>query len=60
MNNIEIIYWFVDLMFWFAVILTPFAILELFILHKQKDNKTEIELWEIGYQKDVPTVWNKL
>ena len=43
MNNIKIIYWFVDLMFWFAVILTPFAILELFILHKQKDNKTEME-----------------
>ena len=57
--SIEILFWFAELMLWIGIILMPFALLELYILNKEKESKTEIEIWTEQYQADVPTVWTK-
>jgi len=57
--DILILFWFAELMLWIGIILMPFALLELYILNKEKESKTEIEIWTEQYQADVPTVWTK-
>tara|TARA_B100000965_G_scaffold376248_1_gene369361 strand:- start:19 stop:201 length:183 start_codon:yes stop_codon:yes gene_type:complete len=57
--DILILFWFAELMLWIGIILMPFALLELYILNKEKVSKTEIEIWTEQYQADVPTVWTK-
>lgn len=55
--SMEILFWFAEVMLWVGIAFLPLAFLELFVLKKEKESKTEIEKWTEQYQADVPTVW---
>lgn len=57
--SMEILFWFAEVMLWIGIAFSPLALLELYILNKEKESKTEIEKWTEQYQTDVPTVWTK-